>query len=142
MNCLICNKSEKVKFLDDLKIEIKEDASFFKSAKIYQCTDCDFSFTNPMPKTEDINFFYENVYRKKNKPPYWITDNDADRKKNYLEDKNLSYLLYITTLVDITKVKNFYDFGCGDGDIGFVLKKNFLILNYFVQKVPVSAKKF
>ena len=65
MNCLICNKSEKVKFLEDLKMEVKEDASFFENAKIYQCTDCDFSFTNPMPKTEDMNFFYENVYRKK-----------------------------------------------------------------------------
>ena len=57
MNCLICNKSEKVKFLNDYNLEIKEHASFFKSAKIYQCTDCDFSFTNPMPKTEDIIFF-------------------------------------------------------------------------------------
>ena len=141
MNCLICNKSEKVKFLNDYNLEIKEHASFFKSAKIYQCTDCDFSFTNPMPKTEDIIFFYENVYRKKNRPPYWITDNEADRKKDYLEDKNLSYLLYITTLVDITKIKNFYDFGCGDGDIGFALKKKFSNLELFCSESDSQCQK-
>tara|TARA_B110000971_G_scaffold147004_1_gene150191 strand:- start:5748 stop:6713 length:966 start_codon:yes stop_codon:yes gene_type:complete len=141
MNCLICNNSEKVNFLDELKLEVKEDSSFFKDAEIFQCTDCDFSFVNPMPKIDDINFFYENVYRKKNRPPYWITDNDSDRIKNYLEDKNLSYLLYITTLVDITKIKNFYDFGCGDGDIGFALKKKFSNLELFCSESDSQCQK-
>ena len=28
--CLICNKNEKVKFLEEYKVEIKEDKDYFK----------------------------------------------------------------------------------------------------------------
>ena len=35
MKCLICKKSETVKFLDDYKLEIKEDIKFFHDLKIY-----------------------------------------------------------------------------------------------------------
>ena len=40
MKCLICNKSEKINYLSDFKLEIKEDDEFFKDAKIYRCSDC------------------------------------------------------------------------------------------------------
>ena len=40
MKCLICNKKETVKFLDDYKLEMKEDKDYFKDAKIYRCNDC------------------------------------------------------------------------------------------------------
>jgi hypothetical protein len=48
----------------------------------------------------------------------------TDQKKHYLEDKNLSYLLYLSTLIDLKKINSLYDFGGGDGDLGFALKKN------------------
>ena len=113
MECIICKKAETVKFLDNYKLEIKEDKKFFNNLKIYQCEDCDFSFVNPIPSEDKLNYFYKYIYRSLNRPPYWMTENYEDIKKQYLEDKNINYLLYLTTLVDLLKIKNLYDFGSG-----------------------------
>ena len=129
MKCLICNKKENVKFLDDYKLEIRDDIDYFKDAKIYRCSDCDFGFVYPMPSEEILNYFYKYVYRADGRPPYLVSENYEDQKKHYLEDKNLSYLLYLTSLIDVRKIENLYDFGGGDGDLGFALKKKFPQLN-------------
>ena len=141
MKCLICKKTDSVKFLDDYKLEIKEDKKFFNELKIYNCEDCDFSFANPIPSEEKLNYFYKHVYRAVDRPPYWMTDNYEDLKRYYLEDKNLNYMLYLTTLVDLTKVENLYDFGGGYGDLGFLLKKKFPKLNLFCTENDDNCKK-
>ena len=141
MRCLICNKSENVKFLDHYKLEIKEDKNYFKNAKIYRCDDCDFGFVHPMPSDKDLNYFYENIYRSDGRPPYLVSENYDDQKKHYLEEKNLSYLLYLTSLVDVTKIKNLYDFGGGDGDLGFALKKKFPQLNLYCTEGDSHCEK-
>ena len=33
-----------------------------------------------MPSEKKLNDFYKNVYRSKNRPPYWITEDYDDRK--------------------------------------------------------------
>ena len=129
MNCLICKKNQDVKFHKDYLFEIKEDKKYFKDVKIYRCDECDFCFVSPMPSNKDLNYFYENIYRSDGRPPYLVSENYEDQKKHYLEDKNLSYLLYLTSLIDVRKIKNLYDFGGGDGDLGFALKKRFPHLN-------------
>ena len=141
MNCLICNKGNSVKFLDNYKLEIKEDTNYFQNLKIYRCDDCDFCFVNPMPSEQKLNYFYENIYRSDGRPPYLVSENYKDQMKHYLEDKNLSYLLYLTTLVDVKKVKTFYDFGGGDGDLGFALKKKFPQLKLFCTEGDSYCKK-
>jgi SAM-dependent methyltransferase len=141
MNCLICNKNEAVKFLDDYKLEMKEDKDYFKNAKIYRCNDCDFAFVHPMPSNDTLDYFYKHVYRAGGRPPYLVSENYEDQIKHYLEDKNLSYLLYLTTLIDVKKIKNFYDFGCGDGDLGYALKKKFPQLNLFCSEGDSQCEK-
>ena len=131
MKCLICNKSEKLNYLSDFILEIKEDEEFFKDAKIYRCSDCDFSFINPMPSSEKIDYFYKKIYRSNNRPPFLVGENYDEQKQYYLEDKNLGYVSYLTTLIDVKRIKNFYDFGCGNGDLGYALKKKFPKLNLF-----------
>ena len=56
-DCLICNKIEKVQFIDNYKFQFQEDRNYFKKAKVYRCEDCDFSFVNPMPSLETLDFF-------------------------------------------------------------------------------------
>lgn len=131
MKCLICSKSDKISYLTDFKLEIKEDKKFFKDAKIFRCSECDFSFINPMPSNEELDYFYKKIYRSNNRPPYLIDENYDDQKKYYLDDKNLSYISYLTTLIDLKKIKNFYDFGCGNGDLGYALKKKFPNLSLY-----------
>ena len=127
MNCLICKSKENLKFLDEYKLEIKEDVKFFKDLKIFHCGECEFSFVNPIPKEKDLNHFYKHIYRSVNRPPYWIPQNLRDFNTNLIEDKNLNYLLYLSTLVDLKKIKKIFDFGSGYGNLGYLLKKNFQI---------------
>jgi 2-polyprenyl-3-methyl-5-hydroxy-6-metoxy-1,4-benzoquinol methylase len=131
MNCLICKDNKNVSFINDYKLEVKEDSFIFKDCKIYRCDDCDFSFVNPMPKKEDLNHYYKNFYRALNRPPYWRTSNPATIQYDYIKDKNLNWLLYLTTLIDFKKIKTVYDFGCGYGDLGYTLKKKFTSLEIF-----------
>ena len=140
MKCLICEKAEAVKFLDEYKLEIKTDIKFFSGLKIYKCEDCDFSFVSPMPTNEKLNYFYKHVYRAPGRPPYWTTGNYEDLKKHYLEDKNLNYLLYLSALVDFSKIKNLYDFGGGYGDLGYLLKKKFPHLELFCTENDENCK--
>tara|TARA_B110000967_G_C18899725_1_gene573785 strand:+ start:5790 stop:6755 length:966 start_codon:yes stop_codon:yes gene_type:complete len=130
MKCLIC-ENKNVNFLSDYKLEIEADASYFKGCKIYRCNDCDFSFVSPMPSKEGLNFFYENIYRSLNRPPYWLTENYKDMSNSYLDDRNINYLLYASLLIDFKDVKSIYDFGAGHGDLGHSLKKKFPHLELF-----------
>jgi len=141
INCPICENERKVNLLDDYKLGIKTDIKYFKSLKIYHCEECEFSFANPMPEKHDLDYYYKNIYRLPNRPPYWRDNNDENFKKNYLSDKNLNYLLYLTILLDFTKIENLYDFGSGDGEIGFILKKKFSKIKLFCTENDTQCKK-
>ena len=131
MNCPICKNLKNVIPRCDYKYEIKEDIKYFGKLNVYKCKECDFSFANPMPETKNLDYFYKNIYRQVNRPPYWVTENDKDSEKRVLEDKNLNYLLYLSTLVDLKKINNIYDFGAGFGDLGYAIKKKFPHVNLF-----------
>jgi len=130
MRCLIC-ENENVAFVSDYKLEIEADAEYFKDCKIYKCNDCDFNFVDPMPSNEKLDYFYKNIYRSLNRPPYWLTENFEDMKNSYLEDRNINYIMYTTLLLDFKNIKNVFDFGAGHGDLGFSLKKKFSHLELF-----------
>ena len=130
MKCLIC-ENKNVTFLSDYKLEIEDDLEYFKNCKIYKCSDCDFNFVNPMPSKEKLDYFYENIYRSLNRPPYWFTENFEDIKNSYLEDRNIGYLMYTSLLLDFKHISNIFDFGAGPGDLGFVLKKKYPHLKLF-----------
>ena len=131
ISCPICDEEKKVSYRCEYKYEIFEDKQYFDHLDIYKCDDCDFSFAHPMPKSKNLDFFYENVYRQVNRPPYWVTESDEDIEKRILEYKNLNYLLYLSTLIDLKKIKNIYDFGAGYGDLGYAIKKKFPNVNLF-----------
>ena len=140
MKCLICEKTNNVKFLSEYKLEIREDLKYFQDAQIYRCNECDFAFVDPMPSSEDLNYFYEKVYRSNGRPPYLVSENYEDQKKHYLEDKNLSYLIYLTSLIDLKRIKKLYDFGGGDGDLGYALKKKFPNLELFCTEHDLNCE--
>ena len=141
MNCLICNSSKAVSYHSDYKLEIKEDKKYFENALIYKCENCDFSFVNPMPPQDKLDYFYEKIYRSDGRPPFFVSENYEDQKKYYLEDKNLSYLLYLSSLIDLTKINKIYDFGGGIGDLGFALKKKFPNLKLFCSEGDAHCEK-
>jgi len=131
MNCPICETSKSSNYRCDYKFEILEDKKYFGDLKIDRCEQCDFSYANPMPKDEDLNFFYEKIYRLPLRPPYWVTENDENAERRHLDSRNLNYLLYASTLIDLKKIENIYDFGAGFGDLGYAIKKKFPNVNLF-----------
>tara|TARA_B100001093_G_scaffold191663_1_gene184148 strand:+ start:58 stop:882 length:825 start_codon:yes stop_codon:yes gene_type:complete len=84
-----------------------------------------------MPPREKLDYFYENIYRSLNRPPYWLTENFEDLKNSYLDDRNIGYLMYTSLLIDFKNISNIFDFGAGHGDLGFALKKKFPHLKLF-----------
>ena len=131
MDCPICKTNIKSNYRCDYKFEIIEDKKYFGDLKIDRCEECNFSYANPMPKNENLDFFYENIYRLPYRPPYWISENEQDIEKKFLLNRNLNYLLYLSTLIDLKKVENIYDFGAGIGDLGYSIKKKFPNVNLF-----------
>ena len=81
MNCPICKNLKNVIPRCDYKYEIKEDIKYFGKLNVYKCKECDFSFANPMPEAKNLDYFYKNIYRQVNRPPYWVTENDKDSEK-------------------------------------------------------------
>ena len=131
MKCPICKTSDNSNFRCEYKFEIHEDKKYFGDLKIYKCNNCDFSYANPMPNIENLNYFYENIYRLPFRPPYWLSNNEEDLSKKFLDDRNLNYLLYLSTLIDLKSIENIYDFGAGIGDLGYAIKKKFPNVNLF-----------
>jgi trans-aconitate methyltransferase len=141
MNCVICNSKDNVSFKDRYILEIEDDKDVFEGAKIYSCKECDVSFVFPMPSDSKLDDFYKNVYRTPYRPPYFLTENYEDLKLQCLDDRYFNYLVYLTSLVDLNKVKKLYDFGAGNGDLGYLLKKKFPNLELYCTESDKYCKK-
>ena len=123
INCLICKRDDSIKFIDNYKFNVKSDVNYFGNIKIYGCDDCDFYFASPMPLDEKLNYFYRKIYRAPGRPHY-IYSEDLNDSSIY-SSKNLNYILYLSSFIDFSKVKNILDFGAGSGDLGYLIKKHF-----------------
>ena len=129
VSCLICKNSNKTKFVDNYKFNVESDVKYFGDLKIFGCEDCDFYFVNPVPDLNKLNYYYSNIYRARGRPHYLGEGEQVE--KNYIDDKNLNYLSYLSTFIDFKKIKNIFDFGAGIGDLGYLIKKRFNHINLY-----------
>ena len=141
MKCVICNSKDNVIFRDKYILEIEDDKHIFEDAKIYCCKNCDISFVSPMPSDNKLNEFYKNVYRTPHRPPYFLTEDYEDLKLECLDDRYFNYLVYLSSLIDLRKVKKLYDFGAGNGDMGYLLKKKFPEIELYATESDRHCKK-
>ncbi len=128
INCLICNEDKNIKYIDDYKFEVEYDVNYFGKLKIFSCDSCDVAFVGSPPTNDKLENFYKNVYRSDDRP-HNHDYNNSD--KNYLDDRFLNYILYLSTLLDFNKIKDVFDYGAGIGDLGFLLKKKYPHLNLY-----------
>lgn len=140
MKCIIC-KNNNLVFKDDYIFDVQDDKQFFGDIKIYFCSNCQVSFAHPMPDEKKLDFYYENIYRSPFRPPYLLNNDYEDLKTQCLEDRFFNYLVYLTTLIDLKNVKKIYDFGAGNGDIGYLLKKKFPHLELYCTESDIQCKK-
>lgn len=139
-DCLIFYKKDNVIFFDNYIHQFEQDKKYFDDAKLYKCNVCDFTFVNPMPDEKKLDYFYKKIYSSKIRPPYYELEDEGIKKNSFLKDKNLSYLIYLTSLIDFKKIENIYDFGCSNGDIGYALKKKFTQLELHCSEIDEFCK--
>lgn len=138
--CLICDDNDHIIFVDNYIHQFEEDKKYFDDAKLYKCNACDFTFVNPMPDEKKLDYFYKKIYSSNIRPPYFALEDSDVQKSHFLKDKNLSYLIYLTSLIDFKKIENIYDFGCSNGDIGHALKKKFTQLQLHCSETDEFCK--
>ena len=94
-----------------------------------------------MPKEDDLEYYYKEIYRAFDRPPYFLTGNIKDLKLECMDDRNLNYLVYLSSLLDFSKIKKIYDFGAGNGDLGYLLKKKFPHLELYCSEGDDQCKQ-
>lgn len=136
ITCVLCKKVSK--FFSDYRFNINSDIEYFGDIKLYYCNDCDLAFANPMPEESKLNFFYKYIYRDFGRPHY-LNIQDIDR--NLFNDKNMNYIQYLSSKIELNKITKIFDFGSGSGDIGFLLKKKYNHLKlYTIENDSFSQK--
>ena len=101
--------------VDNYRLLDEEDRNYFNNMKIYKCTVCKIAFAYPMPKSQLLNDFYSNVYRKKNRPHYI----DYPERIQFREWQNAQYA-YMNQFLDFDNIKTVIDVGPG---YGFLLRE-------------------
>ena len=141
MKCVNCKNSNQISFKDKYLFEIEEDKKYFGDIKIYYCGNCSISFVYPIPEDKNLSYFYKKIYRAPGRPPFFFNGDYEELKLQCLDHKNLNYLLYLTTLIEINNIKKIYDFGAGNGDLGYLLKKKFPHLELYCTESDQHCKK-
>ena len=138
INCVICNSKKDVKFIDDYKFEVDYDVNYFGKLKIYACEDCDIAFVGTPPNYESLEHFYQQIYRSEDRPHNHDYNNSDN---NFLDDRFLNYLLYLSTLINLHEIKDIFDYGAGIGDLGYLLKKKYPHLNLYCNESDEHSLK-
>ena len=123
MKCIIC--SGKIEFLDNYRFNLKSDQNHLGDLKIYHCNNCDFAFTNPMPERKKLNNYYQSIYRSGGRHH----EIGSNLHLEYLSDRNLSYFSYLSSFINFEKIKDIFDYGAGNGNLGYLIKKKFNHIN-------------
>ena len=72
-----------------------------------------------------LDDYFKNIYRSGARH-HEISDNyDLE----YLSDRNLSYFSYLSSFINFQNVKNIFDYGAGNGNLGYLIKKKFNHIN-------------
>ena len=119
MKCILCDETGS--FLDKYKFNVESDVEFFGNLNVNYCTKCDLGYASPMPNPKKLDYFYKNIYRAKGRPNEIKHNSNSD----IYYFRNLSYLNYLSTFINLDNVKSVFDFGSGVGDLGFLIKSKF-----------------
>ena len=155
ITCHLCNLKKNVKSshssaplrkISNFKLQIKSDKKYFGKISVYKCGKCKLIFSHPMPSSKAMSYYYENIYRNDNRPPYWLNKKNTSINNSYINDKNLNLLLYLTTILKVKNLQKVLDFGSGDGDFCYALKKVFKSLKLFSienskECIPILKKR-
>ena len=117
----------------------KKNKNIFESLNILSCLECGFSYAHPFIKTELLNEFYENEYNSEGGPHFQIYNIGNHKWKNSFNTRATFQLMLAAQYIDLSKIKNYMDVGCGNGNSFRTLNKMNCDAKYFGME---GGKKF
>ena len=125
-HCPICN-NERIQSLqyknEHFSFLTKKNKDIFKNLNILSCLNCGFSYAYPFINTEKLNEFYENEYSAEGGPHFEIYNIKNYKWKKYWSARCASQLMLAAQYIDLSKIKNYMDIGCGEGSSFHMLNK-------------------
>jgi SAM-dependent methyltransferase len=115
--------------------------NLFENKSLLICMNCGFSQINPKLTDNDLNNYYENIYRSKNSPMY-IDFNSYFLDKHTSDFRSISQLLLGRQYVSNKKEYSFLDIGPGPGFSLISAKKIFQNVKLSVIESNSHAKNF
>lgn len=116
--CPICDsqKVEKLQYInEDYSFLTQKNKNIFINLNIHSCQACGFSYAYPFIQSELLDEFYENEYSSEGGPHFEIYDIGNHKWKNYFNSRVTAQFMLAAQYIDLHKIKNFLDIGCGHG---------------------------
>ena len=136
-SCPICSniKIQRLQYRNEhFSFLTKKNKNIFKSLSIRSCLECGFSYAHPFIKTEMLNQFYENEYSSEGGPHFEIYDIGNHKWKHNFNSRSVFQLMLAAQYIDLSKIKNYMDIGCGYGNSFHMLNKMKCDARYFAME--------
>ena len=134
VKCVVCSQQINSTKIDGHKHMYVEDEKILGKMDIYHCNYCKLSFTYPMPKLDDLNYYYKNIYRKPGRIHNVANPNQispgAWQKAQYS---------YISLFANFKEMKNVIDFGAGYGFLLREINRQHKHLNLYTSELDTKA---
>ena len=59
----------------------------------------------------------------------------------YYSERNLSYFSYLSSFINFEKVNNIFDYGAGNGNLGYLIKKKFKHIKLYSIELGVPSRE-
>lgn len=137
LSCVICksNYFKKIKYKNSIKHDL-----FFKK-EIHVCLDCGFGKIFPKVNNEDLNYYYEKIYRSTNSP-FHIDFDNLVLSKEIIDYRSLSQLYLGHQFLNKKNNYNFLDIGPGHGISFMTADQYFDKVNLHGLEINSKAIKF
>lgn len=136
-SCPICNniQIQRLQYTNEhFSFLTQKNKNIFDNLNILSCQTCGFSYAYPFIKSELLNEFYENEYSSDGGPHFEIYDIGNHKWKNNFNSRATSQLMLAAQYIDLSKIKNFLDIGCGPGISFNTLNKMKSEANYYAME--------
>ncbi len=112
--CLACGSEE---IINCGKPELQDQNSKFK---VIECKKCKLQWSLPMPSEDELYLHYSTYYNRRFKR---IFKTSLKYLRDLLTLKEVRERLFLKKTMEYTKVQNFLDYGCGEGEMLLIGKK-------------------
>ena len=136
-NCPVCNSV----LLHESSYRNVSEHVLFDNRKIVVCDNCGFSHVAPVIEQDELNYYYEHIYRSKNSEMY-IDFDSSSLDMSVVDYRSISQLLLGRQYVANKARYRLLDIGSGPGVSFISSKKIFRDVDLYAVETNRSAKRY